>query len=105
MNSQNNPNSDKIAPEDIISTNTGETFNETFSEKEKIVSPAEKAKIDTKATIVYETMVDRIKILEKKFETDKTSLLMVFGIFASIVTFLSIEIQILKNICDFYRLL
>ena len=42
---------------------------------------------------------------EKRLATNTTNLITVFGIFASIVTFLSIEIQIFKNICDPLRLL
>lgn len=42
---------------------------------------------------------------ERRLANDKASLINVFGIFASIVTFISIEIQILKQICDFWRLL
>lgn len=42
---------------------------------------------------------------EKRLITDKASLITVFGIFASIVTFLSVEIQAFKNICDPVKLL
>lgn len=43
---------------------------------------------------------DKLKKFEERLVTDKTSLMTVFGIFASVVTFLSVEIQIFKNICD-----
>jgi ABC-type multidrug transport system fused ATPase/permease subunit len=50
--------------------------------------------------------IDRLEdIFEKRLSTNTTNLITVFGIFASIVTFLSIEIQIFKNICDPFRLL
>src|SRR3989338_10490899 len=42
---------------------------------------------------------------EKSLATKTRNLITGFGIFASIVTFLSIEIQIFKNICDPLRLL
>lgn len=41
--------------------------------------------------------------VEKEVKFDKASLFTVFGIFASIVTFVSIEIQFLKTICDFWN--
>ncbi|HGF0779179.1 TPA: hypothetical protein ACF71V_003403, partial [Legionella pneumophila] len=48
------------------------------------------------------------EIVEKKVNEeiahDKATLFTVFGIFASIVTFTSIEIQILKNTCSFEKI-
>lgn len=50
--------------------------------------------------------IDKLEdVFEKRLSANTTNLITVFGIFASIVTFLSIEIQIFKNICDPYRLL
>lgn len=50
--------------------------------------------------------IDKLEdTFEKRLSTNTTNLITVFGIFASIVTFLSIEIQIFKNICDPSRLL
>lgn len=49
---------------------------------------------------------NRVKIeIEKLRETLTASSISTLGIFASIVTFLLVEIQILKNICDFSKLL
>ena len=46
--------------------------------------------------------------VEKKFkevyEHDKASLFTLFGVFASILTFTSIEIQILKTTCSFWKI-
>lgn len=50
--------------------------------------------------------IDKLEeTFEKRLAANTTNLITVFGIFASIVTFLSIEIQIFKNICDPLRLL
>jgi len=53
----------------------------------------EKAKIETS-----------IKINEQ-VQTDKASLITVFGIFASIISFLTIEFQFLRTVCSFEKLL
>lgn len=52
-----------------------------------------------------DTLRDKITEVERKLTSDKTSLLTIFWIFASIVTFLSIEVQFIKEVCDFNRLL
>jgi hypothetical protein len=49
-------------------------------------------------------IIGKIDKFEKSLVTDKASLMTVFGIFASVVTFLSVEIQFLKNVCDPLRL-
>lgn len=46
----------------------------------------------------------RLDKFEDKLITDKASLITVFGVFASIVTFLSVEVQILNSVCDPWRL-
>jgi hypothetical protein len=48
----------------------------------------------------------RSELLETKrsFSSDKISLITVLGIFVSIFTFISVEIQVLKYICDFYKI-
>ena len=49
--------------------------------------------------------IDKLEeVVEKRLATNTTNLITVFGIFASIVTFLSIEILIFKSICDPIRL-
>jgi len=51
----------------------------------------------------------RLDRLEEKVEQElkesQTKLLTVFGIFASFITFLTIEVQFLRYICDFYLVL
>lgn len=57
------------------------------------------------ATKQLEEIVDaRVKGIEDKIDRSKADFITVFGIFASIVTFLSIEIQFLRTVCDYYRL-
>ena len=43
--------------------------------------------------------------IEKQVQTDKASLMTVFGLFASITAFLTIEFQFLKTIASFHKLL
>ena len=43
--------------------------------------------------------------VEQRISQERVSQITVFGIFATIVTFLSVEIQILKVVCDFWKLL
>lgn len=55
----------------------------------------------------YSQIHNRIDILEqelnKKIESAQTSFLTAFGILASIITFISVEIQIFKSICSIDR--
>lgn len=51
--------------------------------------------------LVSDTVKEEIK---KEIAVDKASLFTVFGIFASIVTFVSVEIQVLKTICDIWNI-
>lgn len=51
--------------------------------------------------LIGQTVKDKIS---EEISVDKASLFTVFGIFASIVTFVSVEIQILKVICDFWNI-
>lgn len=43
--------------------------------------------------------------IKKQVQTDKASLITVFGIFASIISFLTIEFQFLRTICSFEKLI
>lgn len=42
--------------------------------------------------------------IEKQVQTDKASLMTVFGIFASVISFLTIEFQFLKTICSIEKI-
>lgn len=52
-----------------------------------------------------EVFEDAKKEIDKQVQTDKASLITVFGIFASIISFLTIEFQFLKNLCSFEKIL
>lgn len=43
--------------------------------------------------------------IRKQVQTDKASLITVFGVFASIISFLTIEFQFLRTICSFEKLI
>ena len=43
--------------------------------------------------------------LKKEFKTDKSTLMSIFGVFASIITFLSVEVQILQKAISFDQLI
>jgi hypothetical protein len=45
------------------------------------------------------------KAIREQVQTDKASLITVFGIFASVVSFLTIEFQFLKTLCSFEKVL
>lgn len=45
------------------------------------------------------------KAIREQVQTDKASLITVFGIFASIISFLTIEFQFLKTLCSFEKIL
>ncbi|MBU0455854.1 MAG: hypothetical protein KKA99_03660 [Gammaproteobacteria bacterium] len=77
--------------------------NPTGEEKEIVTPQIESA---NKYTSSQGDRIDKLEeVFEKRLATNTTNLITVFGIFASIVTFLSIEIQIFKNVCDPFRLL
>ncbi len=48
---------------------------------------------------------DASEEIRKQVQTDKASLITVFGIFASIISFLTIEFQFLRTICSFEKLI
>lgn len=52
-----------------------------------------------------ESIKQRFKEYDAKQALEKSNLITVFGVFASIVTFLSVEIQILKTISSYWSLL
>lgn len=63
-------------------------------------------KVSAKTPITEDILEKRLREEIDRVKSDViTNYVTVLGIFASIVTFLLVEIQILKNICDFMRLL
>lgn len=78
-----------------MSTNEGSKREfEVRTNDPKVVSPASKDRVDKLEEKIYET---RDQVM--------ANYISVLGIFASIVTFLLIEIQLLRHVCDFYRLM
>lgn len=73
----------------------------TLKDAQKEIALAiEKAKEDFLKTAKTEASEE----IRKQVQTDKASLITVFGIFASIISFLTIEFQFLRTICSFEKL-
>lgn len=73
----------------------------TLKDAQKEIAEAiEKAKED----FLKAAKTEANEEIRKQVQTDKASLITVFGIFASIVSFLTIEFQFLKTICSFEKL-
>lgn len=73
---------------------------------EKVVSGEEKQGFQVSEKEWKEFVLTHVKEeIQREIKSDKASLFTVFGIFASIVTFVSIEIQILKTLCDFWNVI
>jgi len=51
-----------------------------------------------------ETDMERVKVELDKLNRDKVSLISIAGIFIAMMTFVSVEIQILRYVCDFYKI-
>lgn len=57
------------------------------------------------ATAKKEVIEDADRAIREQVQTDKASLITVFGIFASVISFLTIEFQFLKTLCSFEKIL
>ena len=57
------------------------------------------------ATAKKEVREDADKAIREQVQMDKASLITVFGIFASVISFLTIEFQFLKTLCSFEKIL
>lgn len=91
-------------------SNTSKSKNNTLGKKEQdFTVEGQKSENNLFVTqehvknILDEELQKRFDRFEDRLITDKASLITVFGIFASIVAFLSIEIQILKTICAYWK--
>lgn len=60
---------------------------------------------DQIATAKKEVREDTDKAIREQVQTDKASLITVFGIFASVISFLTIEFQFLKTLCSLEKIL
>lgn len=77
-----------------------EEFNNTLNERTK--------KFEEKVALISVDSDNKQDSINKKFDElnrDKISFITVSGIFVAIFTFISIEIQILRYICDFYKII
>ncbi len=78
----------------------------TSEEGQKVVSDEGKQPFAVTENELKGLIKDHVKDeIQREIKFDKASLFTVFGIFASIVTFVSIEIQILKTLCDFWNVI
>jgi hypothetical protein len=68
---------------------------------ETLIHEINKAKIEVLKIAKIETKRE----INKQVQADKASLITVFGIFASIISFLTIEFQFLKTVCSFEKVL
>jgi hypothetical protein len=73
----------------------------TLKDAKKEISKAIKEAIPGFLKIAKNEATEEIR---KQVQTDKSSLITVFGIFASIISFLTIEFQFLRTICSFEKL-
>jgi len=74
----------------------------TLKDAKKEISKAIKEAIPGFLKIAKNEATEEIR---KQVQTDKSSLITVFGIFASIISFLTIEFQFLRTICSFEKLI
>ena len=84
----------------------GEQKIKTSEEGKNVVSDEGKQTVAVTENELKVLVKDHVKSeIQKEIKFDKASLFTIFGIFASIVTFVSIEIQILKTLCDFWNVI
>jgi hypothetical protein len=87
--------------EDKKNTTNGEEKKVVSGEEKKVVSGEEKSAFQVSEKEWKDFVSSNVKEeIQKEIKFDKASLFTVFGIFASIVTFVSVEIQFLKIFCD-----
>ena len=76
----------------------GDLFGET---PESITSTQVEQLISgSKTEFLKDAKEEAIKLVNIEIQKDKSSMITVFGIFASIISFLTIDFQFLKTICD-----
>lgn len=62
-------------------------------------------KNDNPSFLNLQSEVNKLNKKVRSFESEKNSLISIFWIFASVVTFLSIEVQILKSVCSIFSII
>jgi len=85
---------------DLQPTSTGSSITLEDAKKE-IASAIEEAKKE----FLKKAKTEANEEIRRQVQTDKASLITVFGIFASMISFLTIEFQFLKSVCSFEKLL
>ena len=83
-----------------------------FSEQKKLTKQGEEPEVLNKEWVSKQIGDAKKKVLSdakeeiaKQVQIDKASLITVFGIFASIISFLTIEFQFLRTVCSFQKVL
>lgn len=77
----------------------------TLADAQKEIAKAlEEALEEAKKDFLKEAKTEASEEIRKQVQTDKASLITVFGIFASIISFLTIEFQFLRTVCSFEKL-
>jgi hypothetical protein len=80
----------------IVAENIDDKNNKDITTKSDSVVSLNEDKLN-------EIVTDRVKkAVASEISADKASLFTVFGVFASIVTLISVEIQMLKTLCSFW---
>lgn len=92
---------DQIGIKSVLQPSEGEPPITLETVKKEISEEITKAKENFLKTAKKEADEE----IRKQVQTDKTSLITVFGIFASIISFLTIEFQFLRTICSFEKLI
>ena len=72
---------------------------------EEVKQEIAKAIEDAKKEFLKQAKEDSGNEIRNQVQTDKASLITVFGIFASIISFLTIEFQFLRTVCSFEKLI
>lgn len=78
-----------------------------------VISSSESTNLQSSTEVTLDKVVQMIDEVKKEtstemmrqVQTDKASLITVFGVFASIISFLTIEFQFLRTICSFEKLI
>ena len=105
VNSLEQEDTNTIPAVDLTSSVVGDI--QIISEKfqKEVISNYIKEEIKKEVLLMQSLVKEEIKVtVSEQTKIDKASLFTVFGIFASIVTFVSVEIQVFKTICDIWIL-
>jgi hypothetical protein len=99
--SENEQQDNKVGEISSLQPTPGESSITLKDVKREIAEAIEKVKNSFLKTAKTEAREE----IRKQVQTDKASLITVFGIFASIISFLTIEFQFLRTVCSFEKLI